>query len=289
MLSRSARQITYLTTPRQLRSRPQVLFRLYLPRRTVRLLSYELTMRPLSGGDALPSAKPRSRKSSLADPLAIASHVPTTFFMKNEEEMDQSLAGSKSLDSTTKQRGSTYGVQSLADTLETAFGSETAADDHARPSATKGKEWSRRTSSSSSKAPKKDSENKSSPTRLLKRKPSNSTLSNPLTPLNPDSRSPAPTSAMPSTPRSISVQSLKLSDEEQGLDDVASQAIASSEDDEEDPVPNRSQGSFPQLVMPSIQMPSRRPFTIKGKAMGKLKLLVAGEAGMSTNLSFCFH
>lgn len=39
--------------------------------------------------------------------------------------------------------------------------------------------------------------------------------------------------------------------------------------------------SFPQLVMPSIQMPSRRPFTTKGKAMGKLKVLLAGQAGMS--------
>jgi hypothetical protein len=38
--------------------------------------------------------------------------------------------------------------------------------------------------------------------------------------------------------------------------------------------------SFPQLVMPSIQMPSRRPFTTKGKAMGKLKVLLAGQTGM---------
>jgi hypothetical protein len=41
--------------------------------------------------------------------------------------------------------------------------------------------------------------------------------------------------------------------------------------------------SFPQLVMPSIQMPSRRPFTTKGKAMGKLKIMVAGESGTYTH------
>jgi hypothetical protein len=34
--------------------------------------------------------------------------------------------------------------------------------------------------------------------------------------------------------------------------------------------------------MPSIQMPTRRPFTTKGKSMGKLKVLVAGRAGQST-------
>ena len=83
---------------------------------------------------------------------------------------------------------------------------------------------------------------------------------------------------MPSTPRSSSLQSLKLSDEEPALDEVASQAVASS-GDEDDTVPEEM-GSFPQLVMPSIQMPSRRPFTTKGKAMGKLKVLVAGDAGM---------
>jgi hypothetical protein len=32
--------------------------------------------------------------------------------------------------------------------------------------------------------------------------------------------------------------------------------------------------------MPRIQMPARRPFTTKGRAMGNLKVLVAGSAGM---------
>jgi hypothetical protein len=67
---------------------------------------------------------------------------------------------------------------------------------------------------------------------------------------------------------------------ESGMDDVASQAIASSGDEDEDDLEMEESGSFPQLVMPSIQMPSRRPFTTKGKAMGRLKVLVAGEAGL---------
>lgn len=83
---------------------------------------------------------------------------------------------------------------------------------------------------------------------------------------------------MPSTPTSASLPSLKLSDEDAGSD-IASQAMASSGEDDEDTMLDES-ASFPQLVMPSLQMPSRRPFTTKGKAMGKLKVLVAGQANI---------
>ena len=38
-------------------------------------------------------------------------------------------------------------------------------------------------------------------------------------------------------------------------------------------------GSAPQLVMPSIRMPTRRPFTERGRRMGRLKVMVAGRAG----------
>lgn len=39
-------------------------------------------------------------------------------------------------------------------------------------------------------------------------------------------------------------------------------------------------GCAPQLIMPSIEMPSRRPFTDEGKRMGRLKVLVAGDSGV---------
>ncbi|ORY69908.1 putative Septin-7 [Pseudomassariella vexata] len=39
-------------------------------------------------------------------------------------------------------------------------------------------------------------------------------------------------------------------------------------------------GSAPQLVMPSIKMPSRRPFTENGKSIGRLKILIAGDSGV---------
>lgn len=35
----------------------------------------------------------------------------------------------------------------------------------------------------------------------------------------------------------------------------------------------------PQFIMPTIKMPSRRPFTTRGKGVGRLKILVAGDSG----------
>ncbi|KAK0646309.1 hypothetical protein B0T16DRAFT_328701 [Cercophora newfieldiana] len=54
-----------------------------------------------------------------------------------------------------------------------------------------------------------------------------------------------------------------------------------SEDvDREMPSVMMDSGSAPQLIMPSIKMPSRRPFTDEGKSMGRLKVLVAGDSGV---------
>lgn len=36
----------------------------------------------------------------------------------------------------------------------------------------------------------------------------------------------------------------------------------------------------PQLIMPEITMPIRRPFTEKGKRIGRLKVLIAGDSGI---------
>jgi hypothetical protein len=178
-------------------------------------------------------------------------------------------------------------VQSLADTLEAAFGSDSQSGDgrgdgrgdNVRASAINGRRNVLRASRDSSRATRRDPDScRSSPPRTSKRDMSTHSLSNPLSPLNAESRSPMPPSALPSTPNSASLHSFKLSDDETGSEEGASQVVASGCDDEDETAVNQS-GSFPQLVMPSIQMPSRRPFTTKGKAMGKLKVLVAGQAG----------
>ncbi len=77
----------------------------------------------------------------------------------------------------------------------------------------------------------------------------------------------------------MSSKSLRQDDSDSMVDDVASQAIVSSEEDEMDVAVDASQIA-PQLIMPSIKMPSRRPFTERGKDMGRLKILIAGGSGM---------
>ena len=250
-------------------------------------------MRPAVGGDALPPVRTRSRKSSVAEHSAAhvsAAHtVPTTFFLRSEEEMEQSLAESASSSSTSKQRDSTYGVQSLADALETAFGDGNDTQEDACKEGTSGL---KRKDGETSPRPASKSSDKvqdmksdclgsrdTSPKKHHVQQTSQQTFSTPITPLNAES--PVPGSVVPSTPKSVSLKSFRLSDEESGLDEAASQAIASSGEEEEEDTQIEDSGSFPQLVMPSIQMPSRRPFTAKGKNMGRLKVLIAGEAGKS--------
>lgn len=117
-----------------------------------------------------------------------------------------------------------------------------------------------------------------SPLRSHLRRASNSSLSlnQPLTPMKL-----SPNPAMPTTPRSESVQSFRLSDEEASVGwETNSQAIQSSNGDDDDRVSELDLGQErePQLVMPSISMPARRPFTARGRNMGRLKVMVVGPS-----------
>lgn len=94
---------------------------------------------------------------------------------------------------------------------------------------------------------------------------------------------PSNNASLPSSPKSASSRSLQKSDEDNISDDAASQAIASSEDDE-DNQPAAVQDSQPELIMPSIKMPSRRPFTTRGKSMGRFKIMVAGHKGKTSSM-----
>jgi hypothetical protein len=208
--------------------------------------------------------------------------------MRREEEMEQSVASSSSTQALGEQRDGSFGVQSLADTLEAAFGSEhgTGSKQAEIHNIMGNREQSAKRSgscSSSVGSGKLSGSLKLSPKRKLKRKLSGHASSTPFTPLSVETPSPTPMSAVPSTPSAISLQSLKLSDDESTIDESASQAVTSGGEEEAEDKSTQlgASGSFPQLVMPSIQMPSRRPFTTKGKAMGKLKILVAGETGTS--------
>ncbi|KAK3178741.1 hypothetical protein OEA41_000878 [Lepraria neglecta] len=116
----------------------------------------------------------------------------------------------------------------------------------------------------------------SSPSHPGQDGPSPPSMSHSLASLSLDSQ--APLSSLPSSPKSTSNRSFRPSDEE-SMDDGGSQAIASSEDDDAEPQ-SEVQDSAPQLIMPSIKMPSRRPFTERGKSMGRLKVLIAGDSGV---------
>lgn len=208
-----------------------------------------------------------------------SSNIPTTFFIRSEKEIEDSQAESSEPICTTSSREKTYGVESLADTLESAFGrgdnDNKSLPESPDPGPEKRRENRRRTSSISDR----DAEARTKRSRISPRKQHGQVPSSlVLTPSSVSISSHAPNSVAPSTPKSVSLHSFRLSDEEMesGIDDATSQAIASSGDEDEDDL---EMGSFPQLVMPSIQMPSRRPFTTKGKSLGKLKVLVAGEAG----------
>jgi hypothetical protein len=111
-----------------------------------------------------------------------------------------------------------------------------------------------------------------SPFEQLSSRASQTTLSQPLTPMF--DHSPAPESI------ASSAHSRRGSDLESVLSEMASQAILSSGEDDTEILPEVvDEKAAPQLVMPSIQMPSRRPFTEKGKTLGRLKVLVAGDSG----------
>jgi hypothetical protein len=226
-------------------------------------------MRPLVP-DSLPQ---RSRKSSVtsllepqhSSPSAIAaSSAPETFYLTREDGSPAPSSGLRDM------RDSTYGVQSLEETID-----ETAARSSEHSHMMEAQDPSGRPSHHHH-----ESEHKNT---LLHR--DGRPASFPLTPLGIDS--PAEPISFPSSPKSTSTRSLRPFEDMSLPDESSSHAIASDNDDDEEeghPAASRSdlRTSDPQLIMPSIRMPSRRPFTERGKTIGRLKVMVAGAPGMYT-------
>ncbi|KAI7304987.1 hypothetical protein KC315_g14900 [Hortaea werneckii] len=217
---------------------------------------------------------------------------------------------------TESMDGSNFGVESLADTISSAFGSEDSlsrtnsnsshADSKGNPQDSPATNRKRKAGNPvhpkihaagqriiSSEHPSTQASSAASPVSLrssespfgrhLRRGSAASSINLNSQPLTPLKMSPQPDSGIPGTPRSGSPKSFRLSDEEGSIaDDTGSQAIQSSCGDEEGGSvadPSRS-GGMPQLVMPSIAMPARRPFTERGKEMGRLKVMVVGHNGV---------
>ena len=247
-------------------------------------------MRP--GGDLL---RRRSQKDLDASPLSSTStlnnNVPTSFRMASENDLEASSGKPTGSDSD-----STFGVRSLQETIhrdsppveteDCGEESEDVGDGH---------EGRRR----STLRPRPKVRTRNSSRGSIDRAPINTGDSSPYNPYQPDHLAPsmtqsfaslssqAPLSSLPSSPKSSSNRSFRPSDED-SMDEGGSQAIASSEDEDVVPQPESSmQDSAPQLIMPSIKMPSRRPFTKRGKSLGRLKVLIAGDSGTRTRHPGC--
>ena len=245
---------------------------------------------------------PRSKKQACTDAgtAGISGHnlPPTTFFLRSERDMKKAEAEQ----SASHDKDNNYGVESLNETLEAAFAPK-SPDSSSSPSnnlygkkrkignpvhpkiaaaaqriiSSEERPTSRKPSVSSS-APRPLTP---SPTRRHVRSESLTSLGRSFTPLRFSDTS---------TPRSPSVKSVRLSDEEGSIiDDTASQTLhSSSEEDDvfaddtlvESSHPTEAQSSIPQLVMPSISMPARRPFTERGKRIPRLRIMVAGPSGV---------
>ena len=117
----------------------------------------------------------------------------------------------------------------------------------------------------------------SSPSRPQRKRQYNTdSASQPLTPIS--YTSPMLGTSAPSSPKSSSARSFRQSDDESL--GGSSQAVVSSDEESDGLKAAVDESIAPQLVMPSIAMPSRRPFTEQGKSLGRLKILLAGSSGI---------
>ncbi|KAF4984380.1 hypothetical protein FZEAL_424 [Fusarium zealandicum] len=83
-----------------------------------------------------------------------------------------------------------------------------------------------------------------------------------------------PESAMSGSSRSCSLAGPSVECQSDSmLDDVSLQETNMAGSREND-------SSVPQLIMPSLTVPRRRPFSVVGKSLGKLKIMVAGQSGI---------
>lgn len=251
-------------------------------------------MRPLAGDDV---SSTRPRNGSFGDnptPIARQQPPPMSFFLADEKYMEASLDRSISNSSASHRRHdhmkrSNYGVESL----ETISSLSQDSDDQDSPTKARNtwkqglvdsrKSYEDMASSySPSMKSSADVSRNMSPSESRRHHSPNAAPSLPITPSFLESPILRPTS---------SEQLSRLNSEIDFLtDDGASQAILSSGDEERSHSPDVMEGSSnSQLVMPSIQMPSRRPFTEKGKSMGRLKILIAGDSGMLQPALMPYH
>lgn len=215
-------------------------------------------MRP---SNALERDNPRPRKPS-HDTNTVPSTTPTTFFLARESEVRQAI------NSRSTASHDSHPVSTLKETIDEA----TQPHRIVRRTSTKdGRSNSRRRSTIKPRSIEGLNQ-QALFQQPLPTRPVSSTNTTPPT----ISQEPS----LPASPKSSSSRSLYKSDDELTQDETNSQAIESEdENDRDEDMATSMQNSAPQLIMPSIRMPSRRPFTARGKALGRFKIMVAGAEG----------
>ncbi|KAG9240030.1 Septin-domain-containing protein [Calycina marina] len=237
-------------------------------------------MRPLPGDKTARGSRATSFNDNEPTPLARPGNMPQmTCFFTSEHSIGTSQSEATAPATLPKQKespnGSTYSLESLENTISSLSPDSDDGEEKVRKAR---KNWKRnlavvsgRTTEEAildSASPSNDMSRNASPS--FQRRLSQVTISRPFTPLS--YTSPGPLSAL------SGLDSRWNSDAGSEVDENASQAVISSSEEEQTTSELMDSGSVPQLVMPSIKMPSRRPFTEKGKYMGKLKVLIAGDS-----------
>ncbi|KAI9681437.1 MAG: hypothetical protein M1817_002721 [Caeruleum heppii] len=251
-------------------------------------------MRPLVSGEVFADrphkASSPHNQSSSTTPLALSRHdAQPTYFLADERAMEAVLEGPQPGRDAENLKESSYGVRSLDDQTVREAPEPVGQDT----------EQGARVQSESAQLKVGEDVQSVFETKPFEGSPP--TLSHSLSPNGHRSLPPSPEphprvsepsmsgtgtpqhlapsavgSSLPSSPKSLSSTSFRQSDIDSAAEESNSQAIASSGDEGEADSFVEASGHGPQLVMPSINMPSRRPFTTKGKNMGKLKVLLAG-------------
>jgi hypothetical protein len=218
-------------------------------------------MRP---GIGLDNAEARPRKPSLAESPSLSGErynaSATTFFLSRDPDVPKPQS--------ERSTGSSLPVSSLQDIVQDVERSRK----HTVPRSAEARSGSRRRSTI--KPGSCDQFRQSSSTAgadTVQQTPHDTGII-PLSPV------PSRDVSLSGSPKSVSSRSLQRSDDGSTNDETGSQAIASGEEDEGEP-PAVVQDSQPELIMPSIKMPSRRPFTPRGKRLGRFKIMVAGRQG----------
>ncbi|RKF66791.1 putative heat shock protein [Golovinomyces cichoracearum] len=228
-------------------------------------------MRPLLYDDAFTG---RSRSTN---EVTRAMPPPITCFIADEKTMDSSSPSHSTLFPRSRNiaKKADYGVESY-ETLTSSLIPDTHDLDE-RPSNIRQTRGNLAENSTNSRqnlqtaemfpasCPSPDLSRNTSPYRRQ------NATSRPFTPLS--SHSPILASSL-SSPDSRIISDTGYFTDENPSQDIQSNRLEEHETGLQD------SGSTTQFVMPSIKMPSRRPFTEKGRNMGRLKILIAGDSGI---------